>query len=331
MRVFVIKFIFICFLCFSCIWLYLRYSYKVTERILGPNTKHQIEQSFHNVSDSKYALLFIGNSRLYRGINPDMFNYKAYNFSYDGDTYLQTYYKLKYLSDKQLSCKYVVISADYFSFSLLADNSNANYYNYLDANYKKVCNGNLVKVPNFKEAKKSPERNTWYLFDKMDELNIWFNTWITKNISNSVIPFLKGLKTTEANRPFMRENGQYLVNTQASANDFIERSSDVYKPLQAYLDSTLLICGKMKVKVFLTMLPTRENELKNYTPAFKSEMTQYFNSLANDTSVYFLNYQNGTSYTITDYADLTHFNEAGANKFSKQLNRDIELKLNKSM
>lgn len=331
MKGFIIKLIVVCSLCFGCVWVYLTYSYKITERILGPNTKHQIEQSFTNVKSSNYDILFVGNSRLYRGINPDIFSYKSYNFSYDGDTYLQTYYKLKYLNDDHINCKYVVISVDYFSFSLLADNSNGNYYNYLASDYKLICNSDLVHTPHFKESKKSDERNTWYLFDKMDEMNIWFNTWVTKNISNSVIPFFKGLKTTEPNRPFMRENGQYVVNTQASANDFIERSSEVYKPLQVYLDSALWICKKMKAKVFLTMLPTRQNELKNYTPAFQNEITAYFDSLANDTSVYFLSYKNDTTYSIADYADLTHFNELGANKFSKQLNKDIEMRLSKSM
>ena len=129
----------------------------------------------------------------------------------------------------------------------------------------------------------------------------------------------------------MRENGQYIVSTQANTNDFIERSSDVYKPLQLYLDSALSICKKMKAKVFLTKLPTRQNELRNYTTAFQNEMTKYFNFLANDSSIYFLNYQNDTAYSIADYADLTHFNEAGANKFSKQLNKDMEARLNKSM
>jgi hypothetical protein len=48
------------------------------------------------------------------------------------------YFKLKYIEEHKINFKYLVISADYFSFSLLADNSNSNYYHYFNNSYKNI-------------------------------------------------------------------------------------------------------------------------------------------------------------------------------------------------
>lgn len=320
---FIFKLVCISVICVAIPALYVNYSYLKTEKILGPNTKHQIEQSFENLQKDKYDLLFIGNSRLYRGVNSLLFNVKACNFSYDGDTYLQTFYKLKYLSDNNITCKYIVISADYFSFSLLADNSNGNYYDFFNGNYKKVCNSDLVKLPTFKSTIKK-ETNSLACFSTMDKYNDEFNTWITKNFSNTIIPFAKGLRNTDANRPMLKNNGQYIINTNATENDSIERSSDVYKPLQGYLDSIINLCTEKNIKLVMTMLPTRENELKNYTQEYQKQIDDYFTSKTDNKMIYFLNYKNDTTFKLNHYSDLTHFSVEGADKFSMKLNSDLQ-------
>ena len=63
----------------------------------GPSTKQQISTSFRNALKQDYDILILGNSRTYRGINPDLLAMKCYNFSHDNDSYNQSYYKLLYL------------------------------------------------------------------------------------------------------------------------------------------------------------------------------------------------------------------------------------------
>ncbi|WP_461488949.1 hypothetical protein, partial [Pontibacter sp. HJ8] len=77
-------------------------SYSIlTQSAYGPTTKAQIEQSFENALRKDYDMLILGNSRIYRGINPEKFSTNAYNFAHDDDSYNQMYYKLKYvLADK---------------------------------------------------------------------------------------------------------------------------------------------------------------------------------------------------------------------------------------
>ncbi len=303
---------------------FLKFSYISTEKILGPNTKHQIENSFRNSTLGSYNIFLIGNSRIYRGVNPDKFKLKTFNLSYDGDSYLQTYYKLKFLGREKITCKYVILSADYFSFSFLGDNSNSNYYKYLDASYSAICHGNMIHIPKFSTIKKNNQTSSWKIYNYMDEQNEMFNAWMTKNISNSIIPFFQGLTSSKKERPFQRENGQYVVNSKATSEDYLERNAEIYKPLQLYLDSILIFCKQHDVEVFLTMLPTRKNELKNYSIDFQNRVDTYYGSFKKNKNVHFLNYKNDLKFTIDDFGDLTHFNEAGADKFSELLNRDID-------
>ncbi len=324
MKAFGAKLFVIALVCTGVVFLFLLYSHRYSEKILGPSTKHQIESSFANAVSKSYDLYLIGNSRFYRGINPEKFTHTTYNFSYDGDTYLQTFYKLKFLEQKNIPIKHVAVTTDYFSFSLLADNSNGNYFTYFPDTYKAVCSGNLVHLPVFKESRSNAQKNTWPFFRQMDLMNESFNTWITKNVSHSTVPFIKGLLSENPNKPVHKLNGQYIVKTEASENDFIERSSDVHAPLKHYLDSIVELCKKHKANLFLIMMPTRKNELKNYTSDFMAEMMTFYRKMnAPKQHVFFLDYQNDTMFKTSSFADITHLNEAGADLFSEKLNRDI--------
>lgn len=73
----------------------------------GPNTAEQIKMSFENSVKVEYDCYFLGNSRVYRGINPDKItSVNSYNFAHNNDSYNQMYYKLLYLlnAGKQIDC-----------------------------------------------------------------------------------------------------------------------------------------------------------------------------------------------------------------------------------
>ena len=101
----------------------------------GPSTKQQIAHSFKNATNINYDLLILGNSRTYRGINPDMLSYNAFNFSHSNDSYNQIYYKLKYLVDIEKDINYLILGIDYFQFSFISDTRNYVYTDFLDSEY----------------------------------------------------------------------------------------------------------------------------------------------------------------------------------------------------
>ena len=65
----------------------------------------QLRVSFNNVLQNDFDLLLLGNSRVYRGVNPDKLSVSSYNFSHDNDGFNQLYFKLEYLEKRNISYK----------------------------------------------------------------------------------------------------------------------------------------------------------------------------------------------------------------------------------
>ena len=103
----------------------------------GPNTHDQIAKSFNDVQREKYDLIILGNSSSYRGINPDLIDMSAYNFSHDNDSYNQMYHKLLFLDRQNIHPKFLILSINYSSFSYISDSRNYIYNSFFEDSYKK--------------------------------------------------------------------------------------------------------------------------------------------------------------------------------------------------
>ena len=53
--------------------------------VRGPSTKELVDFNFNHALENNYNLLILGNSRIYRGINPDKLSLSAYNFAFDAE------------------------------------------------------------------------------------------------------------------------------------------------------------------------------------------------------------------------------------------------------
>jgi len=259
----------------------------------GPSTKRQIETSFKNAVKLDYDLLILGNSRIYRGFNPDMFAWSCYNFSHDNDSFNQMYYKIKFLKENQKNFKYVVIGVDYFQFSFLSGTRNYVYGDFLPENY----------LSDFED------NNLWKL--KFD--------YYTENINPNKLLLLKPKKHI----PFHRENGQYIKHGRAKENDTIQRDISRLAIQETYFKKTLELCKSENIVVFLVMPPTRQNELNSYTMAEMNEFTNYIHHHTDNKNVFYLNYSTIPNFTTQDFTDITHLNESAANRISKILSDDL--------
>ena len=95
MKKFVIRFSTICIISVLMITIYNSLATASTLKYNGASTAEQINMSFENAVSEEYNCYFLGNSRIYRDINPDVFTtVKSYNFAHDNDSYNQMYYKL---------------------------------------------------------------------------------------------------------------------------------------------------------------------------------------------------------------------------------------------
>lgn len=259
----------------------------------GPSTKQQITYSFNNASNLEYELLILGNSRTYRGINPEKLSYTSFNFSHDNDSYNQIYYKLKYLIDVEKDIKYLILGLDYFQFSFKSDTRNYVYADFLDNKY----------MDDFEESS--------VFVKKMD---YYFSNINPKKIL-SLYP--------KENKPFLRENGQYIKPGFANETDTITRDMNRLDFQIKYFDRILSLCDKKSIKVFIVNLPTRQNELNSYTNNEIDEFDNFIKSYVDNKYVFYLNFSKFEGFTTKDYTDITHFNENAANHFTEILNKKI--------
>lgn len=260
----------------------------------GPSTSSQIKRSFQNAILRDYELLILGNSKTYRGINPDMFRLKAYNFSHYNDSYNQIFFKMKYLAERKKEFKYLVLGVDYFQFSFISDTRNYLYGDYFEKEYMNDYTPSSVLVKKIE-----------YYFSNINprKLLAFFN---------------------EPVPPVLKDNGQYVKFGKGSESDTISRDATRLDFQLGYFERILDFCKTQNVKVFLVMLPLRKNEMKSYTETEIMKFDNFMKGFTRENSVYFLNYSSMDAFTANDYTDISHFNESAANRFSEMLSKDLD-------
>ena len=256
----------------------------------GPNTEEQIEESFKNAVCRDYEILILGNSRMYRGVNPDKFSLETYNFSHDYDSYNQLYYKLKFLEKKEFN--YLILGIDYFQFSIFSSKRNYVYGDLLNNQY----------IDDYKE---------YFLWS---EVNYHLSFLDPKK--------LLGLRS-KTNVPFLKENGQYIKPGMANKNDFVERDISRKQIQIKYFEKILDYCESRNIRVILVMPPTRENELNSYSLAEIKAFNQFINEYTKRKNVNYFNFSKDSSFKISDFTDITHLNQSAADNFSSLLDRKI--------
>ncbi|AEA42197.1 hypothetical protein Fluta_0188 [Fluviicola taffensis DSM 16823] len=261
----------------------------------GPSTRQQIQYSFENASLLNYDMVIVGNSRTYRGLNPDKFNQRTFNFSHDNDSYNQIYFKLKFLEGKRKKISSVILGLDYFQFSFISNTRNYIYGDLLSDEYLK-------------------DYDTQNLF--YQKIDYYINNIDPKN--------LKALSfKSKEEKPFLKENGQYISPGLATENDSIERDIKRLDFQTKYFKKVIDFCQKKKVRVFIVMPPCRSNELISYSKVEIDEFNAFIKTFTKIKNVYYLNYSTTSNFNTKDYTDITHLNEKAANRFSKMLNNDI--------
>lgn len=259
----------------------------------GPIVSQQISRSCKNAVNKDYEVLILGNSRTYRGLNPDMFALSTINFSHDNDSYNQIFYKLCYTLENNKSFDYLILGVDYFQFSFISGSRNYAYGDFLgDAYLKDYDNRNVLLL-----------KAQYYL----------------GNANPKKLLLLFPLKS----KPFLRDNGQFIMPGVATENDWIKRDINRLVFQEDYFKKTIDLCKTRNIKVFIVLPPTRPKELELYSKDQIDEFDAYINKFVDNLNVYYLNYSIANNFQTKDYADITHLNEAAADVFSKILSNDM--------
>lgn len=306
MRKFLIKIILISSICSILIMVYVQIATKCETKYLGPTTADQIIMSFSNSIKDNYNCYFLGNSRIYRGINPEIFpDVKAYNFAHDNDSYNQMYYKLLYLIQNGARIDYLIIGTDYFQFSFLADSRN---YIYSDL------------FP--KEYSSDYKNHSWI---KNFEL---YCTTEWKNKQNVFLYCIKYIlkKPAPKNISYQKPNGQYIEYGMANPDATIKRNYKVLDIQYDYFKKIIKICEDEDIEMFIVMPPLWSGETDSHTDKERDEFNNMIISTIADTRYKdnYINYseENGLS-PYTDFIDITHLHPSAADRFSEYINQRI--------
>lgn len=293
--------------CLSCLlYAYCELALAASVKYMGENTKQQIERSFRNAVTDDYNCYFLGNSRMYRGINPDLFTgVKAYNFSHDNDSYNQMYYKLLFLEEENKKIDYLVIGTDYFQFSVYGDSRNYIYDRLFGLEYMRDYNSSIA--------------------DEIFSDIVYF--WKTKRDSAQfIIPYLKGESAGE-NINYLKDNGQYVVYGNATEEDTVDRYYMIREMQERYFLKIIEYCADNDIELYVIMPPTRDEELASYTKEQMDSFDQMIeDALGERFQGRYLNCCDLPEFKhYSNYTDITHLNAEAADRFSEYLNETLGL------
>ena len=261
----------------------------ILERANGPDTESQITSSFQIADHREFDLLLLGNSRIYRGLNPDQFSIPTFNFGCDNDSFNQMYYKLKWLRDRNHHITSLVLGVDYFQFSVWKSDRNFAYSRFLDPEYA---------------AGYPPDRSTE------------FRRWL-RRFPKTLNP--KYLLTSAADRPYLRTSGQYIFPGTAQPTDSVARDSRRNTLLVSYFERILDDCEAHGTKVFLCIMPMRHEEIRAYRPGEIEEFRKFLAPYLDD-DVRLIDLSTDHEFTVADFTDITHLNASAADRCSDRLN-----------
>lgn len=274
----------------------------LARRIYGMPVAEQIDISFSNALNRNYNTVFLGNSRVYHGINPEKFSDNAYNFAHDNDSFNQCYYKLKYLIDNNIKVNSLFLGVDYFEFGIFSSTRNYCYDKYFEDEYKLDYNSNL-----FKEHIDNYQR-------------IFFNHQFI--LIKSLLKIITNKGRFPDSNSYIKPNGQYIMyGSKGSPKDEVTRNSLMLPIQKEYFKRILTLCRNNDIKCVLFMMPVRDGEMKSYTNDYINEFSQWIASTIKPYNIKYYDMSQLDEFKdYTLYDDITHFNERGANLFSSYFN-----------
>jgi len=296
----------------------------IRHAVYGPSLRERMVRAFDLAAQGRYEWLVLGNSRMYRGVNPTFFPRPGFNLSQDDDGFNHAYYKLRYLEERGIQPRIVILGIDYFQFSALSETRLRFYKSYLGASFLADYSTNTSSIARVFDEVFTPSLNT----DANEFASVFF--------SQTPLSLVKWGAARLRGQPMerryvLKDNGQYSVDVElAFEGDFIKRKI-IRLPIQEeYFRRVIQWSAERRIPVVLVMPPVRDIELASYDDASVDQFERFLKPFINNHSVFYLNYARDKRFSIREFGDVTHLNPAGADKFSEILSGDLKKLLNRN-
>jgi len=291
--------IFVIILC-AIIFQYKKSASKILTQRFGMSLENIIDRSFKLAVLRDYDCFIMGNSRMYRGVDPDFIDVTSFNFSNDNDSFDKVWLKMMFLERNNINYKTLVLGVDYFLFSYIDDSR--------DYAYEKWFNDT---------SNEYLKRFKFYL----DEYSNYQGWEKTKIIIESIDTLSKNPNLSSFAGFDYKENGHLLDTWHvALETDKVDRQYSVLEVQKKAFLNIINYCKKNKIKLFLVMPPVRKNEMRSYPDSIIQKFDNFFTSF-NSKNIKYLNYSKDTHFLLEDYSDITHLNGFGAKKLTLKINQ----------
>lgn len=300
-------------------WLVERTARPLWPEAVGPGLVERIERSFAGATSRNYDVLLMGNSRIYRGLNPDVMGHRAYNFAQDDDAFNQVYYKLTYLGDRGVRFHTLVLGVDYFEFSFLSDRRNVAYAKFLGEEYLRDFStpapGRSARVLN---AVLHPIDEQAF-----NNVMIRYFTRPAALLVERAMAMLQDSPDPTPIRVVLKDNGQYVLDAGRQRVDPIRRDATRLPIQEAYFRRTLQWCADRNIRVVMLMPPVRQMELDTYPPGVVEAFDDWLERAAREHRASYVNFARHPDFTDADFADVTHLTEVAADRLSRLVGAEL--------
>lgn len=268
---------------------------------------------------SEIQILFLGQSDMKRAVIPEAMPFKAYNFAELGESFIETYYKLKYYIEEMPSLKVVVLPLPLASFSSFrTDRINSKYYSYGYISFRDLWELYQTKgllVVRQKIMSLSP------LLDPGQMRVFWKN--VRRLIKKE--PIERAVIQEGYHRMTLKGIVNEKVATRSVQRHF--RGDNIFdKDLLLYFEKILTLCHQRGIKVVTLMTPVTDYYLK-HAEKHVTKATLYEKVFSNpNLSRYIykhLDYLNLYAKDHALFADGEHLNHEGAVAFSGLIVSDL--------
>ena len=303
----------------AAVWAVERAARPLWPEAVGPTLVERIDRSFHGATTRNYDTLIAGNSRIYRGVNPDEIG-SAYNFGQDDDAFNQVYYKLLYLERRGVKYSTLVLGVDYFQFSFLPSQRNAAYARFLGAEYLRDYEGRRM------DRWEAAMDRVLHPIDE-NTFNNFMIRYFTRPASLLASRALAAVDRSPLPPPIrvvLKDNGQYILDAGPQRVDPIRRDARRLPIQEQYFVRILERATARRIAVLVVMPPVRRLELDAYDARELNALDAWLTGQAAQYGATFLNLSRHPAFGDADFSDITHLNEAAADRFSRLIAESLK-------
>ncbi|SFN03973.1 hypothetical protein SAMN05421594_0563 [Chryseobacterium oleae] len=275
-----------------------------------PN-EYSVKNDYLKKNSGKVEVLYLGNSHVYFGINPDYALHQSYNASYisqslDLDQMILDKYHWKNL-------KYIVIPADYVSMYYTLETANEKwrvknyniYYHFWIghdlANYAEIFNGKIQD-----QIKKI---ENYYVHDKYSRLSTELG-FGTSYQSPSPFDINKTAKVAAGRHTFDIQSEEYQNNFEIN---------------KEALNRIVRIAEEKKIRVIFLSSPVTLKYYQNCNRTQLARTMKVYDDLLKKypETCSHIDFMQSSYFNITDFYDGDHLNNIGAEKLTKLVEQKL--------